>query len=302
MSEVFTSTVFASLKETLNTIIDDDSDGYESSLIFPKWMEVKAMKDHYEDDQEYGGPGLASEVQEGAPLIVGGITQGVLTRYIARKFGLKMIITEEAIDDCKYDRVVGATWRLKRAIFKTADIDATNVLVRGFNAAYPGADGVSLFSNAHPLPNGGTYSNTLATPMTPSRAAVIQMTSMARKLPGHDGVTEGYEPKKILCPTEQWAVWAGIVKSEKAPEPGSFNEINVAKDVIEEVVSIKYWSNTTTNFAMTTDCMNSVNFRWKRRPRSRSWMDEDNEVMNYGVSARWDRKWSDARGLIGSNA
>lgn len=302
MSTVFTSVIYNSLKETLNEVVDDKGDGYESGLIFPKWCKVKMMKDHYEDDLEMGGPGLASEVAEGSPLVVGSIREGVLTRYISRKFGLKMVITEEAIDDTKYDRVIDAGRRLKRALYKTADIDATQMLVRAFSTSYPGSDGVPLFSASHTLPSGGTYSNTLATPMTPSRAAVIQMTSMARKLPGHDGVTEGYEPKNILCPTEQWAVWAGIVKSEKAPEPGAFNEINVAKDVIDGVVPIKYWSNTTTNFAMTTDCDNGLNFRWRRKPRTRSWVDEDNEVMNYGISARWDRRWSDARSIIGSNA
>jgi hypothetical protein len=302
MSTVFTSTIYNSLKETLDEIIDDAGKGYSKGLIFPKWCTVKNMKDYYEDDLEMGGPGLASEVAEGSPLVVGGIQEGVLTRYISRKFGLKMVVTEEAIDDTKYDRVINAAPRLIRALYKTADIDATNMLVRGFNSAYPGSDGVSLFSNAHTLPGGGTYSNTLATPMTPSRAAVIQITSMARKLPGHDGVTEGYETRDVLCPTEQWAVWEGVVKSEKAPEPGQFNEINVARDVIRNVIPIKYWNNTTTNFAITLDCENGLNFRWRRKPRSRSWVDEDNEVMNYGISARWDRRWSDARSIIGSNA
>ncbi len=302
MSTVFTSTIYNSLKETLDEIIDDAGKGYSSKLIFPKWCTVKNMKDYYEDDLEMGGPGLASEVAEGSPLVVGGIQEGVLTRYISRKFGLKMVVTEEAIDDTKYDRVINAAPRLMRALYKTADIDATNMLVRGFSSSYPGSDGVSLFNSAHTLPGGGTYSNTLATPMSPSRAAVIQMTSMARKLPGHDGVTEGYEPMDVLCPTEQWAVWAGVVKSEKAPEPGAFNEINVARDVIRNVIPIMYWNNTTTNFAITTDCENGLNFRWRRKPRSRSWVDEDNEVMNYGISARWDRRWSDARSIIGSNA
>lgn len=302
MSAVFTSVIFNSLKETLDEIIDDNGKSYSSKLIFPKWCQVKNMKDHYEDDLEMGGPGLASEVAEGSPLVVGSIREGVLTRYFARKFGLKMVITEEAIDDTKYDRVINAGPRLIRALYKTADIDATQMLVRGFSSSYPGSDGVSLFNSAHTLPHGGTYSNTLATPMSPSRAAVIQATSMARKLPGHDGVTEGYEPKDILCPTEQWAVWAGVVKSEKAPEPGAFNEINVARDVIRDVIPIMYWNNTTTNWAMTTDCDNGLNFRWKRKPRSRSWVDEDNEVMNYGISARWARGWSDARSIIGSNS
>jgi hypothetical protein len=299
MSLVFTSTIVNSLKETIDEIVDDLS---EDELIFTKYCDVKSMKDHYEDDLEMAGPGLASEVAEGTPLTVGTIREGVLTRYFSRKFGLKMVIAEEAVEDTKYEQVISGAKRLKRAMNKTADIDATLMLMRAWNAAYVGADGVPLCSASHTLPHGGTFSNTLATPMSPSRAAVIQMTSMARKLPGHDGITEGYELKDIVCPTEQWAVWAGVVKSDKAPEAGNFNEINVAKDVINDVISVKYWNNTTTNFLATTDCDNGLNFRWKRRPRSRSWIDEDNEVMNYGISARWARGWTDARGVIGSQA
>lgn len=302
MSEVFTSTIVNSLKLTIRAHIDDKAQSYQSKLLFPKWMTVGNMADNYVDDLEMAGPGLASEINEGAPLVVGGIREGVLTRYVSRKFGLKMVITEEAMDDNKYDRILNAAGRLSRAEYKTADIDATAILVRGFNTAYPGADGVPLFSNAHTMPHGGTYSNTLATPMTPSRAAVIQISSMAQVMPGHDGVTEGYELQDVVCPVPQWAVWQGIVKSEKAPEPGSFNEINVARDVIRNVIPIKYWSNTSTNYAVTTDCENGLNFLWRRKPRQRSWVDEDNEVMNYGISARWSRGWSDARSIIGVNA
>jgi hypothetical protein len=300
---IFTSTIANSLKETLNEIIDDKSDGYEASLVCRKYVEDMNMKDNYEDDLEMGGPGLASEKAEGTEIPLGTIREGYITRYSSRTFGLKIIATEEALEDSKYDKVIAAARRLKRAMYKTIDIDCANMLARAFNTSYVGGDGLPLISASHTLPHGGTWSNTLATPFSPSRAAVIIGTSQIRKYPGHDGIIEGNEPKKVLCPTEQWATWRGIVGSTHAPEAGEFNEINVVNsDLNLEVVPVKYWTNTTTNWIMLTDAENGFSIRYRRRPRSRTWIDNDNEQMKYGISARWARGWSDARCALGSNS
>lgn len=300
---VFTSTVANALKLTLNEIVNDKTDGYESKLVMKKWLEESPMDDNYIDDLEMGGPGLATEKSEGTEISLGTIQQGVLTRYISRTFALKLAITEEAIEDRKYPQVIDAARRLKRAMYKTIDIDATNILVRGFNTSYVGGDGLPLWSASHTLPAGGTFSNLMATAMSPSRIAVITATSQIRKFPGHDGVIEGAEPKCIACPMEQWGVWAGITGSERAPEPGAFNEINVVKTMLGlEVVPIKYWTNTTTNWAIITDADNGLKFLWRRRPRNRSWVDNDQEIMKYSISARWARGWSDPRCSLGVNA
>lgn len=302
MSLIFDSAIARALKKTLNSVITDDSDGYESGLIMPKFCKVGSMEDAYEDDVEYGGPGLATEKTEGSEMQSGTIREGAVTRYLARTFALKLAVTEEAMEDAKYPQVINAARRLKRAMFKTIDVDAALMLVRGFDSNYVGGDNVSLWSSSHTLPNGGTYSNTLATPMSPSRQAVIVATSMAKKLPGHDGIVEGYTPIGVTFPTEQWAVWSGLVNSEKAPEAGQFNEINVVNsDLRLKLVENKYWGNTTTNWAMLTDCDNGFKFLYRRRPRSRSWVDNNNEVMLYGISSRWSRGWSDPRCTIGSN-
>lgn len=301
---IFTSVIADALKETLDEIVDDNLDNYESNAVFTKWMDIKEMEDNYEDDLEMGGPGLASETSEGSEMQLGTIKEGVLTRYISRKFALKLIITEEAIEDRKYPKVLEAARRLKRALWKTADIDATNVLARMFNANFVIGDGLPLASNAHLLPLGGTFSNLMATPMSPSRVAVSIATSQLRKYPGHDGITEGYEPWKVVCPTEQWYIWKGLVLSQKAPEPGAFNEINVVRDLFNDsdVVPIKYWTNTTTQWAILADTDQKINFRWRRRPRSRTWVDNDQELMKYGISARWARGVSDPRAILAVQA
>lgn len=302
MSAIFTSVIARALKETLDEIIDDKTDGYEKKAIFPQWCDVDQMGDAWIEDVEYGGPGLASEFAEGQELPTGTIKEGYPTRYIARKFGLKIAVTDEAIEDNKYPEVIKAGRRLKRALWKTADIDATNMLARAFNTAYVGGDGLPLCSASHTLPNGGTFSNVMATPMSPSRASFIIARSQVMKYPGHDGTIEGNDITAVLHPVEQWAVWEGLVKLSKALEPGSFNEINVAYIHDFKLIPIKYWVNTTTNYIFKTDADNGLRFLWRRRPRSTSWNENAIEVGLYGVSARWARGWSDPRGVYGVQA
>lgn len=300
---VFTSTIANTLKETLNVIVDDKSDGVESGMIWKKWCDEQKMTDAYEDDLEMAGPGLASEKAEGTEIALGTMREGYTTRYMARTFALKMIITEEAMEDGKYKEAINLSKRLKRSMAKTMDIDATAMLMRAFNSDYVGGDGQPLCSSSHTLAHGGTFSNQLATPLSPSRMAVIVATTQMRLYPGHDGITEGAEPKRVLCPVAQWAVWRGILGSEYAPEAGEFNEINVVnKDLELELVPIKYWSNTTTNWIMQTDVENGLQMRIRRKMSGRAWTDNDNMVMKHSQSARWARGWSDPRSVLGSNA
>ena len=297
MSTVFTSTIANALKETLEEIVDDKTDKIMEKVDFTKWAEIKSQSDYYEDDLESGGPGLASEKPEGAEIEAGTIKEGYLTRYIARTFALKLIVTEEALEDNKYPKILQAARRLKASLWQTADIDCTNILVRMFNPQFTGGDGQPLASDNHTLPLGGVFSNQMATPMSPSRASVIVATSDIRQFPGHDGIVRGYEPRQVLCPVEQWAVWDGLLLSPKAPEPGQFNEINVVYRLGMSVRALKYWQNTTSNWCIQTDAENGLNFRWRRRARSKTWVDNDQELMKYAISARWSRGWSDPRGV-----
>lgn len=299
---IFETVIPDALKETLDEIVDDETDGYDRKAVFHQWCDEKDMSDAYEDDLEMGGPGLASEKAEGQQMAAGTIREGYLTRYIARVIALMLVVTEEAMDDNKYPRVINAARRLKRSLWKTLDIDMTNMLVRAFNPAYIGGDGQPLCSNAHTLPNGGTWSNVMATPMSPSRAAFIIARSQVMKYPGHDGTIEGNDITAVLHPTEQWAVWEGLVKSTKAPEPGQFNEINVANIHDFKLIPVKYWTNTATNYIFQTDADNGLQVRWRRKPRSKSWVENGPGVMNYSVDSRHARGWSDARCVLGVNA
>lgn len=300
---VFTSTEANSLKETIDTIVDDTLGEARSKLIAFKYLDEMSMGDNYVDDLEMGGIGLASEKAEGAMISMGTIREGIVTRYNARTFAVAAGVTQEAMEDAKYGEVINMTRRLPRAMYKTVEYDAANLLIRAFNASFVGGDNQPLVSTAHTLPNGGTFSNSMATPMSPSRMALQIVTTQLEKMVGHDGTIEGFMPKCVICPADQRFAWNGILRATYAPEPGAFNEPNIInRDFDIDVVPVRYWSNTTTNWIVRSDCENNLNWKWRVRPSQTDWVDNSTTTRFFGIRARWSRGWSDPRAVVGVNA
>lgn len=304
MSTVMTSTVALNLKETLEEIVTDQTDGVEADLDYTEWMKMRPMADNFEDDQEYAGGGLLAETPEGTEIAAISITEGYTKRYTARKFAARYIVTEEAMDDSKYPKVIQAVKRLKRAGYKTKDIDATNILVRATNASFPGPDGVALASASHPLAAGGTFSNTLATPMAPSTASWNAAIAQLDQMVDHDGIIEGYKAVRVLHPVQQRGVWTQLLNSQMDPEMGNFSAVNVVKKYDNDIKrkQLKYWTNTTTNWGLQTDCDNGFQMRDRKKFSSKTWIEYNQELMNYSLSARWDTGFSDPRCILFSNA
>jgi hypothetical protein len=302
MAIITTSQVFRSLKQTLDEILTDPTEDPKRDLIYPMYMEVKTMSDNYVDDAEIAGTLLLQDKPEGQNAAVGTIQEGGTKRYTARTQALHLHIAEEAIEDSKYDKYINAAARLVKSAYKTQDIDATNVLVRSTNATFPGGlDNLTLGNSAHTLPYGGTWSNIADVYQTPSRAAVIAATTKIRKYPSQNGIVEGFTPKKIVCPMAQWAVWEGILGSQLVPESNN-NEINVVKTLGLKVVPVKYWdAASTTAWGIVTDSDGGLQWRNRRPLKRRTWVDNDAEVMKFGVSYREAHGWSDPRGWFQGN-
>ena len=314
---VFRSAVAKLLKKTLDKIIDDPSDGFEKNLIFPKYLKVDSMDEAYIDDLEMAGPTLAKVKAEGQEMAFGDILQGFTTRYTPTTFAMRMTISKELMRDNKYDQAIRAARRLKRIIYKTAEYDAANVLIRMFDTNYVGGDGVPLVSNAHTLPRGGTWSNAMASPASPSKVALTAAVAQIKKIPGHDGLLgSGISPKKIVFPTEQWGIWHEILgqknltlnasqtSSGSAANTAQFAEFNTFKSAFGDVegVEVLYWTNTTTQWGIITDAENGMRFLWRQKPESQSWVENSQLNMSYSVDARWTTGWSDARGFYGVQA
>lgn len=302
MSEIFTSTAALALKETIERIDTDEHGSEGSKAVFPRYLDIRTMNDNYVEDYEIAGTGLAGEKPEGESMPVGGIVEGPLTRYNSRTYAQRIMVTEEAMEDMKYDKVIQAAKRNNRSLWKLADFDAVLILVRAANSSFVGGDGVSLANASHPLAGGGTYSNTMAVAMSPSQAALSIARAALDQQVGHDGVIEGYEIQKVVFPVQQRGIWKQVLESEGDPTAGQFNAVNQNNDLNIQQVPVKYWNNTTTNWGLITNAENGLTWYWRKKPTSRTWVTEDKGVMNYGIRARWTRGWTNPRGFFFSNA
>jgi hypothetical protein len=303
--EVTTGAIKSSLKETLDTIVDDDLAGSASRMVLPKWMKMETMGDAWVDDVEYGGGGNVAKKPEGMEFQPITMREGPITRYLAETFGACMVITEEAQEDCKYKDVIRLALRLERSMYKTIDIDGSLRLMRATDTGYVGGDGLCLANSAHTLPYGGSFSNTLATPLSPSVELINTVWTALQTMPGHDGQIEGYEVKKVVYPPAQHWAWLTILGSKMNPEAGNFAAINPAGPGGEfdiTPVCNKFWQNTTTNSGFITDAGNGLQFKYRVKPSGRSWAENNNTLMKFAIRARWACKWSDARGYFHNNA
>lgn len=87
-------------------------------------------------------------------------------------YSLGSSVTIEMYEDDQYNFIGKIPAMLAESIRHTEETVAFDVFNRAFNASFPGADGVPLASTAHPLVEGGTYSN------RPTVAADLTQTSL----------------------------------------------------------------------------------------------------------------------------
>ena len=114
---------------------------------------------------------------------------------------------------------------LARSLIHTKEVKGASVLNNGFNAGFPGGDGVALFSTAHPLAGGGTLSNTLATPADLSEAALEEILILMGEWTDDRGIPIRAQATKLIVPTELQFIATRLLMTPYQPDTGD-NNIN----------------------------------------------------------------------------
>jgi phage major head subunit gpT-like protein len=211
-------------------------------------------------------------------------------------------ITEEAIEDNLYDSLSARyTKGLARAMAYTKQVKAAATLNNGFSAAYPGGDGVALFSTAHPLVSGGTNSN------RPSTAADLNETSLENAViqiaawTDERGLLIAAKPKKLIVPPALQFVATRLLETNLRVGTTD-NDINALKNngSIPEGYTINNYLTDTNGWYLTTDVPNGLK-HFVRSPLANS-MDGDFDTGNvrYKARERYSFGWSDPLGMFGS--
>jgi hypothetical protein len=264
--------------------------------------ETEKSERSFEEETKLSGFSAAPVKNEGSAIAYDNAQEAFTARYNHETIALGFSITEEAIEDNLYDALSGRyTKALARAMAYTKQVKAASVLNNGFSSAYPGGDGVSLFSTAHPLVNTSTNSNTFTTPAdlneTSLEAAVIQIAAWTDER----GLLIAAMPRKLIIPPALQFVATRLLETNLRVGTTD-NDINALKNngSIPEGYAINHYLTDTNAWFLTTDVPNGMK-HFERMPLENK-MDGDFDTGNvrYKSRERYSFGWSDPLGMFGS--
>ena len=264
--------------------------------------ETETSERSFEEETKLSGFSAAPVKNEGSAMAYDNAQEAWTARYVHETIALGFSLTEEAIEDNLYDSLANRyTKALARAMAYTKQTKAASVLNNGFNSAYTGGDGVSLFSTAHPLISGGNNSNTptVAADLseTSLEAAVIQIAAWTDER----GLLIAARPKKLIIPSALQFVATRILETELRVDTAD-NTINALKNngSIPEGYAINHFLTDTDAWFLTTDVPNGMK-HFVRAPLTQG-MDGDFDTGNvrYKSRERYSFGWSDPLGMFGS--
>ena len=256
----------------------------------------------FEEEVMLSGFGSAEVKQEGAPVVFDQANEAYTARYTHETIALAFAITEEAIEDNLYDRLASRyTKALARSMANTKQVKAAAVLNNGFDSSYKGGDGVQLLANNHPLANGGTFSNILAT------AADLNETSLEQSLIDIAGFVDerglkiALQGRKLIIPKEQQFTAERVLRSPLRVGTAD-NDINAIKNMgmIPEGYRVNHFLTDTDAFFILTDAPNGLK-QFVRSPiKTAIEGDFDTGNVRFKARERYSFGWSDPRGIFGT--
>jgi hypothetical protein len=264
--------------------------------------ETETSERSFEEETKLSGFSAAPVKNEGSAIRYDNGQEAWTARYNHETIAQGFSLTEEAIEDNLYDSLSARyTKALARSMAYTKQVKAAAILNNGFSAAYPGGDGVALFSTAHPLVSGGTNSNTPSTAAdlneTSLEAAVIQIAAWTDER----GLLIAAKPKKLIVPPALMFVATRLLETELRVGTTD-NDINALKNngSIPEGYTVNHFLTDNNGWYLTTDVPNGMK-HFIRSPLSQS-MDGDFDTGNvrYKSRERYSFGFSDPLGMYGS--
>ena len=264
--------------------------------------ETEKSERSFEEETKLAGFSAAPVKNEGQAIAYDNAQEAFTSRYNHETIALGFSITEEAVEDNLYDSLSARyTKALARGMAYTKQVKAASVINNGFSAAYVGGDGVSLFSTAHPLVNGGTNSNRPATAAdlneTSLEAAVIQIAGWTDE----KGLLIAAKPRKLVIPVNLMFVATRLLETSLRVGTTD-NDINAIKNngSIPDGYTVNHFLTDTNAWFLTTDVPNGLK-HFVRTPMSTS-MDGDFDTgnMRYKARERYSFGVSDPLGIFGS--
>lgn len=238
---------------------------------------------------------------EGEPIRYRQPQQGRPVVFVHQTFSLGVAISLEAKEDDRSGMIARLMIpELARTMAVTREIDGVDLLNNGFTLMGYEPDGVSLFSTAHPLIGGGTFSNRSATDAALSITSLQTARAQGRRVLTESGRRFPVVFDTLYVPPELESLAEELVTSANKPTGGALQgERNVMQNKFKVVV-LNYLTDVNAWFLGSPQ--GRRNFIWYNRvlPQFKSWDDLDADILKSKTRARWSRGFTDPRGWYAS--
>ena len=283
----------------LNALFGMEYERYEDehTMIY----ETESSERSFEEEVKLSGFGAAPVKAEGAAISYDSAQESFTARYNHETIALGFSITEEAMEDNLYDSLSARyTKALARAMAHTKQVKAAALLNNGFTSFNSG-DGVTLFSTAHPLVNGGTNSNTFATAADLNETSLEDAVINIAAFTDERGLLIAARPRRLIVPPALQFVATRLLETEGRVGT-SDNDLNALRNngSIPEGYSINHFLTDTNAFFLITDVPNGM--KHFDRTALETSMDGDFDTGNvrYKARERYSFGVSDPLGIYGS--
>jgi hypothetical protein len=256
----------------------------------------------FEEEVMLTGFNGAEVKQEGAPVVFDQASEAYTSRYTHETIALAFAITEEAIEDNLYDRLASRYTRaLARSMANTKQVKAAAVLNNAFNSSFTGGDGKELIATDHPLANGGTFSNELATAADLNETSLEQSLIDIAAFVDERGLRIAIQGRKLIVPKELQFTAERILKSPLRVGTAD-NDINAIKNMgmIPEGYRVNHFLTDTDAFFIMTDAPNGLKHFVRSPIKTAIEGDFDTGNVRFKARERYVFGFSDPRGIFGS--
>jgi hypothetical protein len=294
MTAVNTGNIAKLLWPGLNAIWGDYKD---HPMEYRDLFDTQSSDKAYEEDQLMPGLGLAPIKTEGAATQYDSTAQGLTSRYTHVAYSLGFILTREALADNQYkSKALKAMRMLARSFRQTKETVAANVYNRGHNSSYLGADGVVLFSTAHPT-IGGNQSNRLTTAADFSEAALEDLCIQIANAQDERGLKVALQPRSLHIPTALMFEATRVLKSLGQNDSAN-NATNALRSMglFQEGAKVNHYFDDADAFFVRTDAEQGLIHFEREAPEFSQDNDFDTSNLKYKGYERNSFGWTDFRG------
>lgn len=297
----FSDFYLSTMLPALNAVIWKRYDQYPEQ--YSEIFRVLSSSRSIEQFSEVSGVGLFPLIQEGEPVRYDTAVQGFSSTFTHTRFGLGVKFTQDVVEDDKIGLVQKQHRELGRSARETIELAAAATFNNGFNSAFPGPDGVSLFNASHPLvKSGGVQSNQI------SVAADLDVTSLQIALTDFETQKDSsgkliHVPcrKVAVAPANRWVVNELLMSTERPDTANrATNAFKYATDGLPDPMVWRYLTDPDAWFLCAEPAETGLVWFWRRKPYTKGDFDFDAEVAKTAMRYKKSHGWTDFYGTYGS--